>query len=108
LQIKHHFVIITRVFINKKRIIVAKNNILSSVKFKQQINSLPSEEEVVFLEISPNEGLLGQIKRTRGCNTTLIPTLNKKTLHRHSYDLNKMFDHLQKIFTVKNMEMISK
>lgn len=69
-------------------------NIVSSVKFNQQINTLPIEEQIVFLEISPNEGLLGQIKRTRASNTTLIPTLSKKTLDQHSHDLNKMFCHL--------------
>ena len=69
-------------------------NIVSSVKFNQQINALPLDEQIVFLEISPNEGLLGQIKRTRTSNATLIPTLSKKTLDKHSHDLNKMFCHL--------------
>lgn len=69
-------------------------NIVSSVLFNQQIESLPKDETIAFLEISPNEGMLGQIKRSRKENIVLIPTLSKKTLDQHSTDISKMFCNL--------------
>ena len=69
-------------------------NIVSSVLFNQQIVNLPKDETIVFLEISPNEGMLGQIKRTRKENAIFIPTLSKKTMEQHSVDISKMFCNL--------------
>jgi acyl transferase domain-containing protein/NADPH:quinone reductase-like Zn-dependent oxidoreductase/NAD(P)-dependent dehydrogenase (short-subunit alcohol dehydrogenase family) len=79
-------------------------NIVSSVLFNQQIMNLPKDEVIAFLEISPNEGLLGQIKRSRKENNILITTLSKKTLEQHSLDIQKMFCHLwaNKVMTEKN------
>ncbi len=65
-------------------------NIVGSVLFNQQIEKLPKDETIVFLEISPNEGLLGQIKRTRKENTVLVSTLSKKTINENSLDIKKM------------------
>jgi len=65
-------------------------NIVGAVKFHQQIVGLPKDEQILFLEISPNEGLLGQIKRSRKENNVLVTTLSKKTLDKHSVDLDKM------------------
>lgn len=63
-------------------------NIVSSVLFNQQIERLPKDETIAFLEISPSEGLLGQIKRTRKENTVLIATLSKTS--KNSFDINRM------------------
>lgn len=65
-------------------------NIVGSVFFDQQIVLLPKDHPIVFLEISPNEGLLGQIKRTRKENMIPISTLSKKTINENSTDLKKM------------------
>lgn len=65
-------------------------NIVSSVLFNQQIESLATDEQFLFLEISPNEGLLGQIKRTRTEGSVFVPSLCKRTLDKHSEDINKM------------------
>lgn len=69
-------------------------NIVGSVFFNQQIERLSKDETIVFLEISPNEGLLGQIKRSRKENTVLVTTLSKKTTEENSLDLKKMQCHL--------------
>ena len=69
-------------------------NILSSVLFSQQIEALPKDETILFLEISPNEGLLGQIKRSRKENSILVTTLSKKTSNENSMDIKKMMCNL--------------
>jgi NADPH:quinone reductase-like Zn-dependent oxidoreductase/malonyl CoA-acyl carrier protein transacylase len=69
-------------------------NIVSSVLFSQQIQALPKDENIVFLEISPNEGMLGQVKRTRPENSVLVTSLSKKTTDENSTDINKMLCNL--------------
>lgn len=78
-------------------------NITGSVYFSQQIERLSTLHNgvLVFVEISPNDGMLGQIKRTRtqfqqipAENTVLLQSLSKKTIEDGAIDIQKLFCHL--------------
>jgi 3-oxoacyl-(acyl-carrier-protein) synthase/NADPH:quinone reductase-like Zn-dependent oxidoreductase/malonyl CoA-acyl carrier protein transacylase len=76
------------------------NNIIRSVRFYQEIENLQNKTKntCVFIEISPNTGLLGQIKRTRSKipsdQTILLSTLTKKTSDKNTEDMDKLFVNL--------------
>ena len=78
-------------------------NITGSVYFSQQIERLKELHDgpIIFVEISPNDGMLGQIKRTRGQfqqipaeNTVLLQSLSKKTIDNGNTDIQKLFCQL--------------
>ena len=86
------------------------DNIIGSVFFYQKIQELNLEIPHVFIEISANDGLLGQIKRTRGMNNTiLLPSLSKKS-KQDIHNIQQLFVQLwaNGIQTITNPFQIQK